>query len=196
MILNGAPRSGKTTVARALMDAGTGPWVNLGVDAGIAALPDRLRPGLGLRPGGERPDLEDLVVVLYGALYESVAAHCRLGVNVVVDVGHHESYSRPLHALRDGARRLEGLPVQWVGVRCPLDVVWRRREETWHQSRAEASDELRTGVDLWQVAVHGHGDYDLEVDTSELGPEQCARLILMRLAAGRPGTAFARYAAS
>ncbi len=196
VILNGVPRSGKTTVARALMDAAPDPWVNLGVDSSVASLPDRLRPGIGLRPGGERPDLEGLVVILYAALYESIAAHARLGMNVVVDVAHHDSYSRSLHLLRDGARRLEELPVLWVGVRCPLDVLWRRREETWGQSRTLADDELRTAVDLWQVAVHAHGAYDLEVDTSVLEPAQCARLVLMRLATGRPGTAFARLAPS
>ena len=68
-------------------------WVNLGVDASMCATPPRFRPGIGLRPGGERPDLEDIVVLLYAALYDSVAAHARLGVDVVVDVGQHDRYS-------------------------------------------------------------------------------------------------------
>lgn len=196
VILNGVPRSGKSTVARAVIDTAPGIWVNLGVDAGMAALPERLRPGLGLRPGGEHPELEDLVVALYSALYASVAAYAHLGINVVVDVAHHESYSRPLHVLRDSARRLEELPVLWVGVRCPLDVVWRRREETWGQERATADEELRTAVDRWQVAVHAHGPYDLEVDTSLLDPDQCAHSILSALDTGPAGRAFTRFATS
>jgi len=196
VILNGVPRSGKSTVARAVMDSATEPWVNLGVDASVAALPERLRPGIGLRPGGERPDLEDLVVVLYAALYESVARHARLGLNVVVDVCHHESYSRPLRILPDSARRLSGLPVLWVGVRCPLDVVWQRRDDTWGQRSQTAEDELHRAVERWQLAVHAHGEYDLEVDTSVLDPAQCARVVLSRVADGPPGSAFARLAAA
>jgi chloramphenicol 3-O phosphotransferase len=76
-----------------------------------------------LRPGGERPDLEGLVPQLYAALYESIAAHSRLGLNVVVDVGHHDAYSKPLHILANCARRLVALPVLFVGVLCPIETI-------------------------------------------------------------------------
>ncbi len=75
------------------------PWLNLGVDAWAVATPSGLRPGIGLRPGGERPDLEDAVVALFDALYASVVACSSVGLNVVVDVGHHDDYSRPLGIL-------------------------------------------------------------------------------------------------
>lgn len=191
VILNGAPRSGKTTVARALQDTIDGTWVQLGVDASVRSTPARLQPGIGLRPGGEYPDLEGVVVLLYGALYESIAAHARIGLDVVVDVGHHEWYAAPRHILRDCARRLAGLPVLWVGVRCPIEVVWRRREETWGQSRRDADEDLVAAVERWQQAVHAHNDYDLEVDTSVQRPEECARRIADRWREG-PGRAFSR----
>jgi chloramphenicol 3-O phosphotransferase len=177
-------------MARAIQDTCSGTWVNFGVDASMRSIADPLQPGIGLRPGGERPDLEDLVVVLYSAMYESIAAHARLGLDVVVDVGHHEAYSKPLHILRDSARRLAGLQVLWVGVRCPIDVVWRRREESWGQRRDTADEELLAAVERWQHEVHAHGSYDLEVDTSVLTPAQCAEIAGTRLRAGPPGTAF------
>src|SRR5204863_305168 len=59
---------------------------------------------------------------LYAAMYESVAAHSRAGFNVVVDVGHHDRT-----VLADCARRLVGLPVLFVGVRCPIEVIVERR---------------------------------------------------------------------
>ena len=94
-----------------MQDLAEEPWINLGVDAYVREMtPPRFRPGIGLRPGGERPDLEPFVAACYAALYESVAAHSRLGLNVVVDVGHHDSYSRPLGILADAARTLRGLP--------------------------------------------------------------------------------------
>jgi chloramphenicol 3-O phosphotransferase len=192
VVLNGAPRSGKTTIARAMQDELDGQWVNLGVDVSQRATPRRLQPGIGLRPGGERPDLEDAVVLLYAALYESVAAHARLGLDVVVDVGHHESYSRPLGILPDCARRLRGLPVLWVGVRCPLEVIWQRRADSWGQRREEAEPHLVAAVDRWQHDVHAHGGYDLELDTTRRSALACARTIGTRLANGPPGTAIAR----
>src|SRR4051812_43681235 len=93
VILNGAPRSGKSSIVAAIQETFEGVWANLGVDAfNHTITPPRYWPGIGLRPGGERPDFEPLVPILYAALYESIAAFSRLGLNVVVDVGHHDGY--------------------------------------------------------------------------------------------------------
>jgi chloramphenicol 3-O phosphotransferase len=194
VVLNGAPRAGKSAIAEALQQRGPGVWVNLGVDASIRSTPEHLRPGIGLRPGGERPDLEDLVVVLYAALFESVAAQARLGLDVVVDVGLHESYSEPRHIRGDSARRLAGLPVLFVGVRCPLEVIWQRRLESWGQHRKDADPELVAAVQRWQEAVHQVA-YDLEVDTSTSSPVECADLIASQIDEAAPGVAFGRLAA-
>ena len=189
-ILNGAPRSGKTSIAHALQERGQGVWVNLGVDASTGSLSERFRPGIGLRPGGERPDLEDLVVTLYAALWDSVAAQARLGLNVVVDVGIHDAYSAPRGIARDAARRLVGLPVLVVGVRCPIEVIWERRRESWDQDLRDADAETVAAVERWQSAVHAHLAYDLEVDTASSSAARCAESILARLA-GPPGTRLA-----
>jgi chloramphenicol 3-O phosphotransferase len=111
VILNGAPRSGKSSIVAVIQDTFDGVWMNLGVDRFMQMTPERYLPGIGLRPGGERPDLEPIVVVVFRAMYESIAAHSRLGLNVVVDVGHHDAYSEPRGILPDCARRLTGLPV-------------------------------------------------------------------------------------
>src|SRR5207245_11743503 len=84
--------------------------------------PKRYRPGLGLRPGEEGHAVAPLVPAFYAAMYESIAAHSRAGLNVVVDVGHHDA-----KILADSARRLAGLPVLFVGVRCPIEVIMHRR---------------------------------------------------------------------
>jgi chloramphenicol 3-O phosphotransferase len=193
VILNGAPRSGKSSVAEAIRELRPRAWVNLGVDASTAQLPERVRPGIGLRPGGGRPDLEELVVALYEGLWESIAAYARRGVDVVVDVGLHESFSKPRAIRHDAARRLAGTAILFVGVRCPLEVIWERRARTWGQSESEGS--LREAVQRWQVEVHEGLVYDLEVDTSVLTPQECADIVLKRIATGPPGEAFARLAA-
>ena len=191
IILNGAPRSGKSSIAAAIQESFDGVWMNLGVDHFMAMMPARCRPGLGLRPGGEAPDLEPLVVLLYQALYGSIAAHSRLGLNVVVDVGHHDSYSVPRRILPRCARILAGLPVLFVGVRCPLDIILERRIATGYPSGSKESPPA--AVLRWQEQVHIPGIYDFEVDTSLLGPESCAAAIRHRLDHGPAPTAFSAH---
>ncbi len=190
IILNGVPRAGKSSIVAAIQETFDGVWMNLGVDRFKRMAPDRYQPSIGLRPGGERPDLEPHMAVLYAAMYESIAVHSRLGLNVVVDVGHHDAYSTSLGILADCARRLTGLPVLFVGVRCPIDVVIERRLKTWGSERAPALQ-----VHRWQQSVHHPGIYDLDVDTSLLSPSECAEVIQRRLVDGPPSSAFPRIAA-
>jgi chloramphenicol 3-O phosphotransferase len=200
VILNGAPRSGKSSIVQVIQETFDDVWMNLGVDVFNGHVtPPRFRPGMGLRPGGERPEIEALMPALYGALYDSVAAHSRLGLNVVVDVGHHDGCSKPLHLLGDCARRLERLPVLFVGVRCPLEVIMeRRRGEQQGVALASVSgapnDTVPDPVLRWQHDVHVPGIYDLEVDTSVLTPAQCAELIRRRLIEAPVPSAFQRLA--
>jgi chloramphenicol 3-O phosphotransferase len=194
VILNGAPRSGKSSIAAVIQNTFEGVWMNLGVDRFKQMTPERYQPGIGLRPGGERPNLEPLIVILYRAMYEAIALHSRLGLNVVVDVGHHDAYSVPRGILPNCARRLKGLPVLFVGVRCPIEVVMERRLATWHVGYADDGS-VPKPVSLWQQAVHVPGIYDLEVDTSVLSSEECAALIRQRLEEGLPPSAFQRLAA-
>ena len=192
VVLNGAPRSGKSTIATAMQGSYSGIWMNLGVDAFSGdVIPEELWPGIGLRPGGERPDLEAHLPVLFDALYGSVVALSHLGLNVAVDVGHHDDYSRPLGILTHVAQELADLPAYFVGVRCPVEVVMRRREagEPGRDDRY-----VRSGPDgavpepvlRWQRAVHDPGIYDLEVDTAAQSPEECAVAIRARLDEGPP----------
>jgi chloramphenicol 3-O phosphotransferase len=75
VVLNGAPRCGKSSIADVIQDTFDGPWLNLGVDVfSQFVTPPRLRPGMGLRPGGDRPDIEELIPALFAAFYDSVAA--------------------------------------------------------------------------------------------------------------------------
>ncbi len=170
VVLNGAPRSGKSTIAAAIQESADGIWVNLGVDVSRATTPPRAQPGIGLRPGESSHPAAPSVPLLYAALWDSVAAHERLGLNVVVDVGVHD----PAQEV-DARRRLAGLPVLWVGVRCPLDVIEER----------SAPDRPPEGPARWQEVVHAPWTYDLEVDTSQLTPAECAATIGARLATVR-----------
>lgn len=191
VILNGSPRSGKSSVAAAIQECSAEAWINLGVDGWMAMTPAHLRPGIGLRPGGERPDLEPFIEQLYGALYDSIAAHARQNLNVVVDVGHHDGYATLSDLWPTLLRRLEGLAVLIVGVRCPLDTILARRQATGYLSAAPG-EPIPAPITHWEEAVHRPGLYDMEVNTAELSPEECARTILARIEHGAPPTASQR----
>ena len=196
VILNGAPRSGKSSIVAVIQDTFDGPWMNLGVDVFVREVtPKRYRPGMGLRPGEDDHELAPLVPVFYAALYDSIAAHSRAGLNVVADVGHHDP-----KILADSARRLAGLPVLFVGVRCPIDVVMQRRNAGQAGREGEyaigsETEPIPAPVERWQREVHIPGIYDVEVDTSRQTPEQCAAAIHRWLEAGPLPSAFRRLAA-
>jgi chloramphenicol 3-O phosphotransferase len=195
IILNGAPRSGKSSIVAVIQDTFDGVWMNLGVDRFMQMTPVRYLPGIGLRPGGERQDIEALVPILYRAMYESIAAHSRLGLNVVVDVGHHDAYSVPCRILPECARILSGLPVLFVGVRCPIEIIMERRRATGWNAGSSADTPMPRPVRLWQQEVHVPGIYDLEVDTLVLSPEACATVIRQHFENGPTPSAFQRLAA-
>lgn len=195
VILNGAPRSGKTSIARAIQDSLPGRWINLGVDHAMGTLPPALLPGIGLRPGGERPDLEPVIAELYFALYDSIAAHARRGLDVVADLGHHDSYSRPLGILSSCARQLTPFEVLFVGVRCPLEIIMQRRNADPQNGLYLGGETIPQPVQRWQDEVHRPGIYDLELDAGSLTPARCAGRIADALASPTRPSAFARLAA-
>lgn len=95
------------------------------------------RPGTCLRLGGERPDLETVLPTLYAAMCSSIAAQ-----------------SRPLGILRDAARRLLGLPVLFVGVRCSIETMMehRRAGQAGREGRylsAPADEKAPAQIERW-----------------------------------------------
>ena len=195
VILNGAPRSGKSTIAATMQQTLAGRWINLGVDAQNRTLPPALRPGIGLRPGGERPDLEPAILGLFLSLYAAIAAHARNGFDVVADVGHHDSYSQPLGILPRCAALMDSLPVLFVGVQCSLDEIMRRRNADPQDGFYASGPGVPEPVRRWQKEVHRPGLYDLTVDTSLMTAEQCVTAIAQSLSNPPRPSAFERLKA-
>ena len=137
------------------------------------------------------------MVTLFDALYGAVVAGSRAGLDVVVDVGHHDDYSRPLGVLPKVAASLRELPAYFVGVRCPVAVIMERRDAGGDGSPYVGSGPGGTVPDVvhrWERAVHDPGIYDLQVDTSSNSAAACAEAITQRLREGPP-VAFAALAA-
>ena len=197
IVLNGVPRAGKTSIAEEIQRSFPGVWMNLGVDNHIKATPESLRPGVGLRPGGQvDPKIEEMVPTLYAALYDSVRAHALHGLNVVMDAKHHDSYIQPRgYLLPDCARRMAGIPVLFIGVTCALEEIWKRLEKTWGRTRENADPHQLAAIELGQTVTHEH-DYDLMVDTTQRTALDCAAEIRELMQNPPEPTAFERLANS
>lgn len=156
--LNGASSSGKTTIARTLQDLLEEPYMLVAVDEFFEMLPARF---------AEEPPREVMINVMSG-MHGTVAALSRAGNNVVVD---DVLAGKPF--LREIVDALDGLPVLFVGVRCPLEVLEKREKE--RGDRIEGLAAFQFG------RVHHYGIYDVEVDTSVSSPQECAEQIAAAL---------------
>ncbi|MBO9588682.1 chloramphenicol phosphotransferase [Devosia sp.] len=182
VILNGAPRSGKSSLARAIQTSVPGTWLNTGVDSFVATLPQGLTPGIGLRPGGERPDLEPAVTRLYDLLFATIRLQAEAGFDIVADLGMHEDYSVPLGILDRAASVLGPLGALLIGVDCDIDEIMRRRNADPQGGFYATGDIPPPPVLRWQDGVHRGKDYDLRLDMGRLTPEQGVTQIAALLA--------------
>jgi chloramphenicol 3-O phosphotransferase len=177
VILNGAPRSGKSTLARAVQSTVPGSWIIWGVDAFNATLPPHLLPCIGLRPGGERPDLEPKVVRLFVAYFEALAAFAQSGLDVVADLGLHCDYSTPFDPVALAQTTLEAFNPLWVGIHCDIETIMARRNADPQNGLYLGGPGVPAPVARWQEAVHAGKCYDLDLDMATLSPEQGAAMI-------------------
>ena len=169
VILNGTSSSGKTSIVKALQEMLEEPFLDAGLDRFLWMLPKRYleRPlwddvlGLASRAG-------EMGHQLVSGMHRSILAMSKSGNNLIAD--HVLVEPRWLAECVD---LFEGFPAYLVGVRCPLEVLEQREKSRYDRTLGQA----RLQFNL----VHAHGLYDMEVDTSISGPEECALQIIGRL---------------
>ena len=171
IVLNGGSSSGKSGIARCLQAILPEPWLSLGVDTLIEAMPissQTSASGIQFPPGGA-------VVIgsefraLEAAWMAGVAAMAQAGARIIVDdvfLGGSASQQRWQQAL--------GTPrVLWVGVRCDGAVAAgrgiARGDRPAHMAESQAE------------LAHQGVTYDFEVDTTHTEALDCARAIAARV---------------
>ena len=80
------------------------------------------------------------------------------------------------------------LPIIFVGVHCPIEEIWNRREATWGQNKDEVDEGVRLATYLSQNAAN-FLSYDLKCDTSKFSSKEWARMIGQRIDVGLPKSA-------
>ncbi|MFJ6507630.1 chloramphenicol phosphotransferase CPT [Streptomyces sp. NPDC091879] len=171
IVLNGGSSSGKSGIARCLQAVLPDPWLALGTDTLVDAMPAAMRAsdtGIEFAPDGEvivGPEFR----TLEAAWIEGIAAMARAGARIIVDevfLGGPASQRRWHDALHD-------LPVLWVGVHCDATVAAGRELARGDRPIGMAASQADT--------VHRGVTYDVEVDTTHTESIECARMIAARL---------------
>jgi chloramphenicol 3-O phosphotransferase len=167
IVLNGGSSAGKSGIVRCLQAILPNPWITLGVDTLLAAMPPSMRSsdaGIGFAADGSisvGAEFRTLDI----AWSHGIAAMVRSGARVIVDevfLGGASSQARLKTAL-------EGLEVLWVGVHCAAGIA---------EGREMARGDRVTGMARSQASiVHDGVTYDLTVDTSRTESLECARTI-------------------
>jgi chloramphenicol 3-O phosphotransferase len=167
IVLNGGSSSGKSGIARCLQAILPRPWIRLGVDDLLDALPPSLADsgaGIAFGPRGEVM-VGDGFREIEAAWMAGVAAMARAGARIIVDnvfLGGGASQERT-------RAYLSGAEVLWAGVRCDPGIAI---------GREIARGDRVTGMAASQAEmVHKGVVYDIEVDTSHAESLDCARVI-------------------
>ncbi|WP_329430477.1 chloramphenicol phosphotransferase CPT family protein [Streptosporangium sp. NBC_01495] len=161
ILLNGTSSSGKTSIARELLNVLDGTWFHMPVDAFHAMRSKREIAD---------KDLQAEIDRTIKGFHRAVAGMAATGNNLVVD-----------YPLSRRWRLLDLLDVLvpentvLVGVRCPLAELERREVERGDRQRGLAA--------LQYHEVHSHELHDLDVDTSVHSPRECA----LQIRDGLPG---------
>ncbi len=171
IVLNGGSSSGKSGIARCLQAVLPDPWLAIGVDTLIEAMPVSMRAsdsGIEFFSDGKvsvGPQFDALQV----AWMHGIAAMAGAGAQVIVD----DVFLGAAASQRRWQKVLAGLDVLWVGVRCDSAVAAGR--EVARGDRVQGMAVLQAEV------VHQGVRYDVEVDTTHTESLACARIIAAKL---------------
>jgi chloramphenicol 3-O phosphotransferase len=175
VILNGVGSVGKTSIAKALQDITTTPFLHVSMDVFCEMLP----PAYFDHPEGMRFVTEESggkpsVVIhsgpvmgrLMDGMRHAIAALAASGNDLLVDdvmLGDEPDEYR---------RLLSPYQMYWVGVKASLEVL---------EAREKSRGDRLIGLARWQFdRVHAGRTYDLEIDTGEITAKAAAALIKER----------------
>lgn len=175
ILLNGVGSAGKSSIAKALQEITTEPFLHVQMDTFTDMLPVAYQEHPdGFTYGTLYEDGNPVVAIETGPVGErtlrgmrhAIAAMAAQGNNVIVDdvlLGEEKA---------EYANLLSAFDVFLVGVFAPLNVL---------EAREKQRGDRLIGLARWQYnRVHKDLVYDLEIDTSCASPLECAKLIKQR----------------
>ena len=214
VIVNGTSGAGKTTTITNFAARAEECYLMMGIDQLMGSmLPvkfsmhgERSKEGMYFFPqnpddpeGPVQADFGPVSWQAFHAFHDMIAAGSRVGQNIVAD---HIMFLEPA-VLQDCIWRLEGLPVLYVAVKPPKDVLFQRLAERTVElpeqfaqelggeeaARQKIAEGMQKMTEWFYQAAYENDCYDLVIDTTTNNPDEVCELIEQRLAQG-PGTAF------
>ncbi|MFC5634789.1 chloramphenicol phosphotransferase CPT [Streptomyces bullii] len=171
IVLNGGSSAGKSGIVRCLQAVLKDPWLAVGVDSLLEAMPVSMRTsdaGIEFAADG-RVNVGPAFRERQLAWMEGVAAMARAGARVVVD----DVFLGGVASQQEWQRVFGPLEALWGEVRCDPVVAAGRELARGDRVRGMAVSQAE--------AVHQGVRYDLEVDTTHTEPLACARTVAARV---------------
>ncbi|MBX9572982.1 MAG: hypothetical protein K2X77_29065 [Candidatus Obscuribacterales bacterium] len=178
IIVNGGSSAGKTSLCHAFQDIVGEPYFLLGIDKYWFTMPPKeidleTRSDAYYRWIQEEADGKKYFRILPGhyldqimlARYRSMAAYLDRGLNLIAD---EVFWSRDW--LEESLRVFESYRVYYIGAYCQEEEICRRE--------IQRGDRYLGWAVGSQLYVHRDAIYDLELDTTEMTPMQCAQSII------------------
>lgn len=168
MLLNGTSSSGKTSISTELIDQKGIPFHHLAIDDFFDNYNDFVNKKLPnklpreINPHVVSQIVEDSILTMY---YSTVKLFSEIGLNVIVDIviDNDKRFNKCLDVFSEQ-------PVLFVGILCSKEELMRREEIRGDRNIGLASSQFDN--------VYRFNEYDLEVNTEELNPIECAKEIL------------------
>jgi chloramphenicol 3-O phosphotransferase len=178
IFLNGTSSSGKTRILKSLQNQLQEPYLDMGIDRFIWMLPKRYldRP-LWDDVLGKATKAGTLGMLLFSGMHHAIAATAKTGNNIIADHVFVEKVW-----VDECAQLFAEMNAYMVGLQCPMEVLEQRELDRKDRTLGQARTQF--------YVIHKYTQYDLEVDTSKLSPEECAQKIIQRLK--NPPEAFKR----
>ena len=212
VIITGSTGSGKTTTCKEFVGQMDDLWLHFGIDLFLGTVVPRkfvdggprsddgvhMRPDDPARPDGPwHMDMGRYGMAMVRTFHRMAVAAVRSGQNVVLD--HIATLDPPL--LQDCVACFRDLPVFFVGLRPPPEVIPRRIDERLEQIVAAMGRDhaVRNSENKKRVArflfdrIFAHDLFDMVIDTDRHSPGEVVRLIAGGMGEGR-GTAFGELA--
>lgn len=177
--LNGPTSSGKTTIARALQNKLSEPFLVIGIDQILYMMRDQLNdwhtntqaPGFSWIPvkGADGSTLYKLHVGPFGqrmcqAFKDIVVTLAKSGHYIIVD-----DVSFGKEQVDEWRKALAPFKVLWIGITAPIDVLEKRERER---------GDRKIGSTRWQAEhVHEGVEYDFMINTAEKSLDEVVALI-------------------
>ncbi|MEJ9222103.1 chemotaxis protein [Paenibacillus glucanolyticus] len=179
VFMNGTSSSGKTSISMELKNQKEIPFHHLSIDDFFGNYDDFIDTKFpDIEPTREVDDVGQILFdPIMSVYYATIKLFSEMGLNVIVDtvIDNDKRFNDYLDVLFDQ-------PTLFVGVLCSKEELTRREQIRGDRQIGLASSQFDK--------VYCFNEYDLEVNTEELNPTECAEKILSFIKSDKDYSAF------